>query len=414
MATRVLLAVTVGVWVAACSPFGGGAFTCESDGQCGAGGKCSNSFCSFADPSCMSGYRYGELSGGASNTCVAADIDAGIDAHVGMDGLYCYGTGLVTACFLQPPMGSVSLPATIDTGGSMCSTAVVGTAPWCVIAGDTITAATDTAVTGSQPLVVIATGTINVMGTIDVSSHMLPSTQIGANADAAGCALGTAPVTASAAGGAGGSFGGLGGNGGDGTASSHGIAGNAFTPTALRGGCPGQKGDNGATTGVGGNPGHGGGALYLIANTSITVQGVINASGAGAVGGTFPAAGAGGGGAGGMIGFDAPTVTVTGTVFANGGGGGEGSGLNTHGHQRHRSHHLRLSRQRRHLRDRRQRRHRRIRHTRQRRHRREHERRRRWRRWWWRGRRDPDPSRDLGPGRRHDLPTRNLMGTVST
>ncbi|HEY0190007.1 MAG TPA: hypothetical protein VGC42_02720, partial [Kofleriaceae bacterium] len=98
---------------------------------------------------------------------------------------------------------------------------------------------------------------------------------------------------------------------------------------ALRGGCPGEDGAKGtASAGIGGA---GGGALALIARTSITVTGVINASGAG---GQQPlaanGAGGGGGGAGGLISLDATAIDIEigAQCFANGGGGDEGSGVN--------------------------------------------------------------------------------------
>ena len=67
------------VGLAACSPYGGGAFHCEEDLQCTGGGTCeANGLCSFPDPQCRSGRRYGELAGDLSRTCVGDEppIDA--------------------------------------------------------------------------------------------------------------------------------------------------------------------------------------------------------------------------------------------------------------------------------------------------------------------------------------------------
>jgi hypothetical protein len=65
--------------LSACSPYGGGAFHCERDDQCTGGGSCeANGLCSFPDPECGSGRRYGELAGDLSRTCVGED--APIDA----------------------------------------------------------------------------------------------------------------------------------------------------------------------------------------------------------------------------------------------------------------------------------------------------------------------------------------------
>jgi hypothetical protein len=70
------------VGVAACSPYGGGVFHCERDDQCSGGGTCeADGLCSFPDPQCDSGRRYGDLSGPASNKCVGDTvIDGAIDA----------------------------------------------------------------------------------------------------------------------------------------------------------------------------------------------------------------------------------------------------------------------------------------------------------------------------------------------
>jgi hypothetical protein len=68
--------------------------------------------------------------------------------------------------------------------------------------------------------------------------------------------------------------------------------------------------------------GAGGGAVQLIAGTSIQISatGIIN------VGGGGGGQGSNGGGSGGAILLEAPTVTVAGVLAANGGGGGSGSG----------------------------------------------------------------------------------------
>jgi hypothetical protein len=57
-------------------------FVCASDADCTPGGTCEAvSYCSFADPSCASGARFGEYSGSYANQCVAEPAsDAGIDA----------------------------------------------------------------------------------------------------------------------------------------------------------------------------------------------------------------------------------------------------------------------------------------------------------------------------------------------
>ena len=327
------------VGIAGCSPYGGGAFTCAMDTQCGAGAKCLDSLCAFPDDHCSSGYRYGDLAGTSSNQCVGATTtDAAVDTPMSIDGppidsppgQSCYGTGPGKACFAQPPTGTQTLTAAIDTDGGMCSTAVLGTSPGCVIAADSIAISGAVAVTGTKPLVLVAVTTLAITGTLDVSSHRTPAIQIGASADFAGCDAGTAPGIHG--GGAGGSFGSIGGNGGNDVIGMHrGTAGAAQpTLTTLRGGCPGQPGNAG--NGTAGAAGHGGGAVYLIAGTSITITaGTINASGETGTGGATGGAGGGGAGAGGLIAFDSPSVTNSGAIFANGGGGGEGAGGNSTG-----------------------------------------------------------------------------------
>jgi len=67
---------------AACSPFGGGEFVCMQDDQCQGGpggGMCeADGRCSFPDPACSTGRRYGGFAGSRSNTCVGGG--SGIDA----------------------------------------------------------------------------------------------------------------------------------------------------------------------------------------------------------------------------------------------------------------------------------------------------------------------------------------------
>ncbi len=338
MAWRVLVVPFVLV-VAACSPYGGGAFACTDNSQCGAG-TCADGYCAFDDSSCASGERYGSLSGPMSNTCVGATSqpDAGsattpldafeyLDAHVPMDGTYCYGTGLAMPCFTAVPSTTITISTPINTDTStMCQT-VLGNPPWCVIAGSEVTIPDAITVTGSKPLVLVAVDKIDVTGTLSAASTRTGGEVIGASADYSACDKGTAPTAASAAGGAGGSFGSNGGDGGDGIANNgHGTHGASQTASALRGGCLGQAGAA-VTGGTGGVAGHGGGVLALVANGSITVEGAINASGESGGGGVHPSAGGGGGGAGGLIVLDAPTVSATGSIFTNGGGGGEASGV---------------------------------------------------------------------------------------
>jgi hypothetical protein len=262
-----------------------------------------------------------------------------IDTDTTSDAQTCYGTGIVRVCFAAAPTTplTISTPTTIDTASSaMCAATVSGADNFCVLVGTTITVNATLRANGTKPLVLIASDSITVTQLIDVGSHRATQTTpefVGAGADPTACMAGTPAGTRG--GGAGGSFTGQGGNGGNGAGTGAGTGGRAVNGTTvateLRGGCPGQDG-NGASRGTGG---HGGGAIYLIAGSSIDITGPgINAAGEGGNPG-LPSggisSGAGGGGAGGMIGFDAPTIACASLLLANGGGGGEGSGEITAG-----------------------------------------------------------------------------------
>ncbi|HEY5922877.1 MAG TPA: hypothetical protein VIV11_14460 [Kofleriaceae bacterium] len=330
MAQRVILACALALlW--GCSPYGGGEFACTLDSQCGPNGRCADGFCSFPDGNCDSGFRYGDLSGPLSGQCVGGDmppVDASVDAPDGPPGEVCFGSGFVRACFASAPTGTQTFSSadviTTDND-SLCET-TTNAVPACVVAAESITINSGVLIgaSGMRPLVLVATQTITINGTLAVGSSRTFNF-VGAGADMPGCDAGTPPTGTS--GGAGGSFGGAGGQGAAvGTA---GIAGAALNVTTLRGGCSGQPGSD--NTAPGGR-GRGGGAVYLIAETSITVSGAINASGGGGGGGGLSAsAGAGGGGSGGFIGLDSPMIANSGSIFANGGGGGEGSGASTSG-----------------------------------------------------------------------------------
>lgn len=326
--------------VAACSPFGGATvFTCETDTQCGAGGKCEpDRLCSFENATCPGGRAYGPSSGPQSNLCVGDALgDGGLDAPSPEAGDLCYGAaaGLVRPCFMTAPSGTRLLNTPIDTdpGSPACATNVSNTTA-CVIAAESIEITGDVPVSGARPLVLVATTLIEVGGNLDASSDRTATVpplgqhyatlRIGPASNPAACQPGSPPVQA--AGGAGGSFGTEGGTGGAGPLGGAGGGAGPVQAATLRGGCDGQPGDNGTP----GRAGHGGGAVYLIAPT-LTISGSINASGEGGDPGITNAAGGGGGGSGGLIGLDAATITNSGVVFANGGGGAEGSGSLTRG-----------------------------------------------------------------------------------
>jgi hypothetical protein len=292
-------------------------FACSTDVQCQSpelgSGRCEpNGACSFPNASCPSGSRYGDPPYG-NGTCVP------LDAALMLDARPCFGGPFLTVCLPSPPIAQLTLSTPIDTDGSGCA----AIDNYCVLAGTSISIpVTMTArATGSKPLVLVASDWISVDGTLDVGSHQ-GVTKAGAGSNPAGmCDAATLPTTSG--GGAGATFIGRGGDGGNGGGGgTGGLAVNpGGAPLSLRGGCPGQSG-------LSSDPapgGRGGGAVYLIAGNTITINGLINAAGEGGGGGRNVNFGGGGGGAGGMIGFDAPTITNHGLVLASGGGGGEGS-----------------------------------------------------------------------------------------
>lgn len=269
----------------------------------------------------------------ATQRCEHPGRDGGVDPAIDATdaaSFACFGSGLGRVCLFDEPTQVLTAGTTslLDTDTSPFCMAYVGepsasAAPWCVIAGSSVTIDHPVDVTGSRPLVIVSSTTMEVTAKLDAASHRGGTTGPGANG--AMC-----PVLAAAAtedGGAGGSFGGRGGAGGD-SGSGGSPAAGPVVPTALRGGCAGGNA-HAVFVGGGAKAGAGGGAVYLIARTSIdiTASAVIDASGAGGDGASISngGGGGGGGGSGGLVGLDAPAITIAGAVFANGGGGGGGS-----------------------------------------------------------------------------------------
>jgi hypothetical protein len=277
----------------------------------------------------------GKVAGNAPDAPPAPPPDGAV---VPGDEQVCFGRAdRMLMCLLAAPQTALTIdqPIAINTDTStMCAPATGAASAYCVITATDLTISSKLLTTGSRPLVLIASRalTVTANGVIDVGSHATSSV-IGAGADPVSCLKGTPPKAPG--GGAGGSFLGLGGAGGQGGLNAGvpgGVPGDAATVVSqIRGGCPGQNGTDGA--GGHGTGGHGGGAVYLIADTSIDITGTILATGQGGHGGTArqdinnPAGSGAGGGAGGMIGLDAPSVTIGGVLLANGGGGGGGGSV---------------------------------------------------------------------------------------
>lgn len=183
---------------------------------------------------------------------------------------------------------------------------------------------------GAIPIVFAALDTIAVLGTIRVH----PGTAGGALTTAAyerggGLGGGTAATRSGVSGGG---------------ASFCGIGGKAASPGPAVSESPAAYGSPNLVPLVGGSAGavgffanlaqpSGGGALHLIAGTSILVapSGAISAGGAGGDRGATLSGVASGGGSGGALLLEAPTVNVAGTLAANGGGGGGNAGAESPG-----------------------------------------------------------------------------------
>ncbi|HEY0251436.1 MAG TPA: hypothetical protein VGC41_07900, partial [Kofleriaceae bacterium] len=257
----------------------------------------------------------GSGSGSGSGSDMGSGSGSGSDMGSGSGSSTCFGDAPVIVCPKTLPTNDYSGGTTLFDTDTACMELSPANDAVCVIGGKTAKFTGTFIAFGSRPLVVLSLTTIDVGGELSVSST---SVRRGAGSDPAnaGC-TGTDP-TADGGGGYGGSFGSVGGNG---PGATDGAAGPIITPTTLRGGCPGGAGKPASIAQLG----HGGGAVALIACTSISVLGSVDAAGEGGGGGAATNGGYGGG-AGGMIVFNTPTLTVDTTthIYANGGGGGGG------------------------------------------------------------------------------------------
>jgi hypothetical protein len=236
----------------------------------------------------------------------------------------CYGSGPAMTCLESAPTtpypgGAMTINTNLTSTQCRDDVTLPKNNAVCVIAFTSISLADTIAASGSRPLVIVSAGnfTIESNGIVDVGSHGSGDPQAVGPAANGSCNGG---LDGSHGGGPGGSFAGLGGGGGTPNAID-GVPGlPPSMPSALRGGCPGNDGDMSP-----GSHGDGGGAIALVTNATLEIDGYVDASGAFGKGGNGQNyGGGGGGGTGGMIELDASSVTGTGQIFAAGGGGGEG------------------------------------------------------------------------------------------
>jgi hypothetical protein len=247
------------------------------------------------------------------------------------DAMACFGVAPFNFCVMDPPTDPHTITRIDTTAG--CDELLMLGRELCLVMGTDVTVAQHVSVTGTRPLVLLATNTllIDTNGVVDASGGMATG---GPGADLACDGTGTPGMGANTGGGgAGGSFGTRGANGGTGGGGATGgtAAMPIAPPSVLQGGCSGT--DGGGSPATHGRRGFGGGGVYLVAGTSLTIFGAVNASGAGGLKGTATKGGGGGGGAGGMVVLYAPAISVTNAtrIFANGGGGGGGASGNADG-----------------------------------------------------------------------------------
>jgi hypothetical protein len=188
-----------------------------------------------------------------------------------------------------------------------------------------------------NPIVLVSLGDFLVDGVIDMSADDTPGSRSPGGAifsgslyNSQGFGDGGGGASSATNAGGGGSFCGTGGKGAAFEDAGSPASGGAVYGTATL--IPLVGGSTGGSGGVDQNnmaqPGSGGGALQLVAGTSITIS---DGGALGAGGGpgaqqfdnqVMPA----GGGSGGAVLLEAPTVTIIGTIAVNGGGGGGGQG----------------------------------------------------------------------------------------
>lgn len=234
------------------------------------------------------------------------------------------GSSIVKVCVPAGVGANVGIGAGFDTSNpANCDELpTIAGAETCVRWAEKITISQKIRFTGSRPLVLAATDSITFAAGAGIDVHSTAAGGIGAGATRDDCDSEHGLDVDGGGGGAGGSFRTQGARGGQGLNGAPGGASKAGPVLAFRVGCHGGRGGADPTVANGGLPG---GAVFLVAGGSITLNdGVINASGGGGREAASRGGGAGGG-SGGFIGLDAPIIVIgTATLFALGGGGSPG------------------------------------------------------------------------------------------
>jgi hypothetical protein len=242
-----------------------------------------------------------------------------------LTGEYIYDTMAGT---LTPPGGGTPISHNKSFLGTGPRTPlVINTGRFAIASGSSLRAI------GPRPILIVSWSDMVIAGDIDASSIDTNDTGAGANGGPCSPAMEGTSQQEGGGGGGGGGFGAAGGTGGVGRIGQNpgdtpGGAGGIAKAAAFHGGCPGARGGFGDSLieTERGRLGEGGGAVYLVAQTSMTVSAVINAGGMGGGGASNNRAAGGGGGSGGVVGLEAATVTLQAgcRLAANGGGGGGG------------------------------------------------------------------------------------------
>ena len=172
----------------------------------------------------------------------------------------------------------------------------------------TIAATASVTLSGPRPIILAVQNSADIQGVIIATAG-----GFGQGSGATGPGVGANGTN----GNGGGSYCGVGGNSSGAPVVGGGAAYGNATLSPLVGG---SAGGYASGTPCGGQRGTGGGAIQIVAGSTINVRqyAAINAGG----GGGGNCNGYGGGGAGGAILLEAPTVAIRGTLAANGGGGG--------------------------------------------------------------------------------------------